>query len=864
MEFFESQVGEVRYLTTLAETPAAASASPASSSLNSNHHNHDHHHHNHTNNSHGHGHGHGLGIGHNHAHDHGLIDRGLDPGPGHHLHHPASSNNVVNNARSVSVSSTTAGTKRKDSGTDELPPSKATPQQRSKRNRYISIACNECKRRKIKCNGETPCQRCGNLNLQCLYAPNCCSNNVKDSEEFKQMARQVSQLQEQVETLFSSMNALRSEALRLAPIQDRSLPVPPSASSTPSSTSMTIASLHRPDLPQLRQPGFRGPTSTRFSLDVAKNTLHKMGYGNTGDCIDLDGSVHETPTTSPRITQQVVPSPYNTRPPPDPLWEFDKDELIRLCRVYEEEVGIMWPIVRIESIINHAKSVGAWIEAAKNNAFVPPLGSDGTFSDHNSILLKVVVCNGLLVEEHGNSEKAERLFESIKPITNRMLSSDPSNVRNIPILALTAGYYFFSTDEILSWRTMGQVARYCFELGLHRRDAIEQIADEEERRNAVFTFWTAFVLDRRWSFSTGLPFVISDEEVDPELPYPDEYPFLVAMITYSKLSAKVWRLRRQFEPNAPLELQASEIEDMDQRIKQWYREVPNEVRLDLADWEALPRYLNPPVNSQKEYDIERLQIWTYLRLNQIRTWLYTPILHTHSSIMENLHHAECVVKLAKNTITYLTHLNNTTNLYRKMQTFYHQFLSAAITVLFLASCHAPVNFSSACRDEFYMALELVKDLSSKSWVSKRLWSTIKSLREFAPRLGLAEDPHSTAALTMAGLATGQMRPTPSPTATSSAFGPPQPPMARPPASPDDAQNGLQMSSEMGRIFEDYMGKGGNSIPGNTTTLPHHDPRAAIGPTTPTAINTESPIPYATGPETTAAIGNIYQHFKDMF
>jgi hypothetical protein len=40
---------------------------------------------------------------------------------------------------------------------------------------------NECKRRKIKCNGQTPCQRCGNLNLDCQYAPNCC-NNFKESE----------------------------------------------------------------------------------------------------------------------------------------------------------------------------------------------------------------------------------------------------------------------------------------------------------------------------------------------------------------------------------------------------------------------------------------------------------------------------------------------------------------------------------------------------------------------------------------------------------------------------------------------------------------------------------------------------------
>ncbi len=44
-----------------------------------------------------------------------------------------------------------------------------------------SWCSNECKRRKIKCNGQTPCQRCGNLSLDCVYAPNCCTNSLKDS-----------------------------------------------------------------------------------------------------------------------------------------------------------------------------------------------------------------------------------------------------------------------------------------------------------------------------------------------------------------------------------------------------------------------------------------------------------------------------------------------------------------------------------------------------------------------------------------------------------------------------------------------------------------------------------------------------------
>lgn len=103
-------------------------------------------------------------------------------------------------------------------------------QPRAKRNRYITQACNECKRRKIKCNGETPCQRCGNLQLECLYAPNCCANgNFKDTEDFKRMNAHITSLQEQVDGLFAALNTLRNgesfDAMNFSRPTDRSLSV---------------------------------------------------------------------------------------------------------------------------------------------------------------------------------------------------------------------------------------------------------------------------------------------------------------------------------------------------------------------------------------------------------------------------------------------------------------------------------------------------------------------------------------------------------------------------------------------------------------------------------------------------------------
>ena len=81
-------------------------------------------------------------------------------------------------------------------------------------------------------------------------------------------------------------------------------------------------------------------------------------------------------------------------------------------------------------------------------------------------------------------------------------------------------------------------------------------------------------------------------------------------------------------------------------------------------------------------------------------------------------------------------------------------------VFFLAVAHAPADFSHQVRDEFYQALDLVKSLSINSRVSQELWKIVVGLKEIGPKLGLmsresqftTHDPHSSAAVAMAGLA----------------------------------------------------------------------------------------------------------------
>ncbi|TWU75999.1 hypothetical protein ED733_007071 [Metarhizium rileyi] len=743
------------------------------------------------------------------------------PRPGPHASPSGSASYGDNSAGLAASASASASNANKRKLMDDAAAQKQT---RSKRNRYISIACNECKRRKIKCNGETPCQRCGNLNLACLYAPNCCSNNFKDSDEFKDVTSQLSRLQEEVNWLNQTIKSLQTDPTRLLPPSTDNPMNGASASAIAPSPAQSSASIPKPNVPRAKIGAFRGPTSMAYSLDIANTTIANMGYHGLDEADDQD-----QPGSDPAMQIATSNTGY------DPLLEFDKDEMVRLCRFHEDEIGIMYPVLSIQSVIAHAKNIVPFLESIRNQERTAEL-----INDEKTLQLKMVICCALVTESHGHSDKAVRLYESMEGVVNKKLISDPSDVANLPLLCLLAGYRFLSCDEILASRVIGQVVRLCLEVGIHQKRGLMKIQDDTERRNALNSFWSAYVLDRRWAFGTGLPYSVQDDEIDPRLPLPDEYPFLVAMITYSRIGAKVWRQVSHFGPILARELRQEEIDNLDQEILKWYETVPDEVK--VRNWDKEKQMTSIP-----SYNLQRLRIWTYLRFNQIRIWLYTPILHSATSIMQHPGQAQRVVDLAKDTIQYLNHLNSTTNLYRRSQTFYHQFLASAIAVVFLASVHAPVRFSAVCREEFYLALDLVKDLSAKSWVSKRLWRTIKSLKDVAPRFGLnpEDDAHSNAALGMIGLARGHLDSTP---ITQSPF----PNLAIPqshqiPEQPVE-QNGKKIQSELSRIFEGYVGLNGFQF-GDEQVPPHND------------LTTTSP---AAAPGIFPSDGTVFPHLREMF
>ena len=71
-------------------------------------------------------------------------------------------------------------------------------------------------------------------------------------------------------------------------------------------------------------------------------------------------------------------------------------------------------------------------------------------------------------------------------------------------------------------------------MGLHRQEVLSR----DSQRPDVYwwaskLFWSIFVLDRRWSFGTGLPFAMQDDDIDPHLPEPVCARYIIQARTFN-------------------------------------------------------------------------------------------------------------------------------------------------------------------------------------------------------------------------------------------------------------------------------------------------------------------------------------------
>jgi hypothetical protein len=183
-----------------------------------------------------------------------------------------------------------------------------------------------------------------------------------------------------------------------------------------------------------RETPFQGPTTSAFSFDLAKSSLQRRGIVEHTEAGD-EGDLAQDP--SPLASPSAQNRELEPRQAVDPLWTLPKNEALRLCRVYEEEMGIMYPVVELPELLKHVDLLYGPMDRALGPAFQPDVQRGLAREDIH--ILRIVFACALTAEASGRSEQAIALFDSVREVQDNCVWGPPE-IKSIVFLTLVVRY----------------------------------------------------------------------------------------------------------------------------------------------------------------------------------------------------------------------------------------------------------------------------------------------------------------------------------------------------------------------------------------------------------------------------------------
>ncbi|EED18579.1 fungal specific transcription factor, putative [Talaromyces stipitatus ATCC 10500] len=590
-----------------------------------------------------------------------------------------------------------------------------------------SLGNNECKRRKLKCSGGDVCKRCVSNEISCVYAAhprppaseeNQSADNYSSSWKLKSLESRMSAMQKQLDLMSTEIGILRR----------RSLPFQRHAQATiePNKPTDLRWATRAPV-----SPSYVGPTSSEFGLNVPDDDVPDIDETENSEIVQPSSS------NSPYVPP-ILPEEGRKRASistSNPLLSLGEADALRLVDVYEEAVGLMYPVVDLKSIREYIIDYYSQHSNDSANDICPPQNGNEVwwFSARDTEVLKIVLALALISESPGQSELGNILASSVEDTFAQTRTQVPEvDMKELIILALVALYHSLRDDDILAWRTIGLATRGAIQMGLHRCDTWLRTGGifpgDLERSWAINLFWCIYVFDKEFSFETGLPFSMRDSDMDPTLPVPTEYhTYLECMISYCRVGGKIMDLMIGWGSTA--RAVGSDNESfLNFQIQQWQESIPSEFRLEDLRSDRTP--------TMRDSRLATPRILLHLRANQMRILVYKQNLLSAESIRNNLTGANIAVTNARNTIHTLSKLRYVSAIYFQRPQPFDRFLFSALATLFLAMFHSPDYFVNVCRDSFSEALNALKRSSIRGRHSRRLRKVMKNLK----RLGINRPP----------------------------------------------------------------------------------------------------------------------------
>ncbi|KAH8679199.1 hypothetical protein BGZ61DRAFT_535619 [Ilyonectria robusta] len=649
---------------------------------------------------------------------------------------------------------------------------------------YAPRACDVCRRRKGRCDGQKPCEYCHSRAMDCCYSDGnalrhdsqnhddqALDNVTNDTQTHDSQAHlmpstepdgsapqaprapqepAVAWTPEALSTVIANMqvqlNALMTHA-RIAteaqsPERPRTMPTPVSNSlnnSVPpgpgAKTSLTAPSPTADIRLRSSVRRFYGPTSPDYSLNAALIRLEQRNSNDSGTEIDdqrVPGIVDsqsddEDPTGGADSSDAVISSNNRRRQALSKLRTLlSKPEATRLLYVYQDAIGEIHPICDIASLVEQTEAFYNTSDTdAEWRSYADPLNEE-----NNLLIVNLAISIALLAESGSQSELGKALFESCRDLINAKLAAPATGIKSVTVVLLAGFYHYFGGCLTLAWRMCGSAGRMAMELGLHSGVVSRHYPESDRRRAEVITISCSLaILDRQWSAAAGLPPHFQESVFELAQASLVQSPYLKAMMTFTLMSYKFNEpISRAANGGSCEDDDAFEVTNI--QIEQWRKKALEEQGfVHPRLWHSMATMI--PLS------------WTtmlYLRANAVRIILLRSLFLSTSNRAACRCKVQPALELISDSINVISILDHTTDVYRKQHPLFQHFLASACALLFLiiaytnetgaaSSTNFPVDFADSINRNFMKALSLSSSYSNLSQSSHKLWKRLASLRE---------------------------------------------------------------------------------------------------------------------------------------
>ncbi|KAE8372012.1 fungal-specific transcription factor domain-containing protein [Aspergillus bertholletiae] len=668
---------------------------------------------------------------------------------------------------------------------------------RHKRGKYVSKACGQCQRRKIKCDGCIPCQPCVVYGRDCLMqtvdmrrrrttaltefrvpsqelanadAGLHTSHDDQSELAVKDLASRLSRIEQQLSLVLESVGRDRNSPLDKGPGTDGSTNLRGATKRRPVNSDISAAV-------RSQVPAFLGESSINHTLDQIEGYLghtdvtyapaeHLTSSQASGTSLTAPSS----PLSGSRETREAVDirkvlNTYGIDP--------RREEWDGYMRTFCEEVHILYPFL-------HTPSLWANYTIMWNSSFnsLSPI-TEHEFQrgkDYRMVVAQVWVCIALgrctesprVSSEEGKHSAGWSIFEAAMDLIGDPVGCFGTCSRpaiTLQTYALVVVYLFRLDANERAEKFLALAISHAHHLGFHRSKVVRRFPvfkDEMIRR----LWWSLYALDRRLSIETGHPFLIQDVNVDA--PHPqnldDEWlnlhkddpktggeleqeikaalskgsitpiPYLAATIRYSRGVGKIWEAI--YGVNTTDVIPSSSLQEyLDQLISR----AQVDVQPEFSD-----SHQSEPPNLERSNPLRWLtkqQMLMRIRWLSLRLLIRKPILQQRASPQES------ITDTLETEVTCIRIASNIIHEFRKIPQyaasaypFIHSLVGA--TVIALGLIIREPSFKAKYGSITLHAASSLESYCRTTWVSGKMIRTIRRLNQITS--SVLSDPRNKA------------------------------------------------------------------------------------------------------------------------